>query len=1710
MKQKLIQKILFAAVYGVFLLGSISTHGQASGVFINWDREVGCQFFEDTRDPKDLFAAEISDSRCVRVCANSTVTYTLTGNNNVPINATWSAVGGAIIVYSGDSCTIQWGAAGNAASITFTLTTYTGQLITKSICFEKMEVPEASFIVYPFEPKNKTYTVCRNQIINFTNTSSPVNASGQDSFYWDFSDGSYSSAISPSHSFNEVRDYDVILQVTNGCGCTSKFVRTVHVIEADAINITCPTVVCEGQTATYSLPFEESKVCDKFEWLVYGGQPHLDLLTGQMVTPVSPNPITINQATGAATVTWATVDSSGFGYLTFYPNEECTIKCLQPTTIKIPVIQAHGTIVGDKTLCIDQQAIYKLPQWPATDFRWEVVENTTGNILVDVFPTDQRNEVVINPHQYGTFTLRATYVNTLLHCGGAAEIKFTVSPPIEISGPTELCQGSSGNYTTATGISTPWVLTDSSGTIVKQKSSSTTFSYTFNQPGTYVLTAGSKTSCPAFQRIIKINPVPQPPVAVVETVNAAGTTSFSIPTDVPVCPNAPYTYSIVQPDSNIVYTWTITNGVFLGPSTGPSVNVSFTGTTNPQLSVTATLNGCSSGPVVYNIVGQEIKAKINNATEEQICANSYGDYQVNQLISGPLTLYTEGESYNWSLSDPTLGSITEGQGTNKIKVLWNNVLDQTDATLYVVIKKCTLTTPLPSAPNVIQLPIKINPEPTLNLTSTSAISCTDQTVTFTAEPTVPITSGTVTWDFGNGLSVPGSLTGEQHTYGLSGVNQITHVTVTVTNPNGCSSISTASTNVAIAPGVVAIASLSSSTMSFCTISEINAMLTATTSQGATIQWHYVAFGQDMTITGSAGTGTTLTVNSSVGGFGYYYFVATDASGCSKSSNGITIFQHCTGSVACDYTPTPTIDNESYQTCDESGSGSGNLIHLVKNITPSPNPDFTGGTWFIFGPNVSLANSSITTFVPTAPGQYSTYYQAGFTNVHNQVCQFTSNVRIITVPYLPSFSYLPICDGNNRFTLYLTDTTQYFAGLTSSSIQYQYAPHGTNNWTTVTGNTIPNVGSGTYDIKITVSGSMGSITFGACEATLTTQQLSTIPPFTSISLPSNASCYDSAVNYILTPALTGANSYLWTFEPETANETTNTLPNPKRTYPTSGPKTVKVTVTNSSGCTLTLADSTTVIPLKCFNGTIKAVPETPVCKGQMVTLSYLPQNDACDVQNYIWMKGQDPIPNTNNAANIQVGSNGFYWVKVRSNLNCVYDTPNRITPTFMPVPSLKIYGPASVCLNDVVTLTAQTNASTIQWSLLGPNGPVYISTSNATTLSFSAYMQGTYTAHVKVTNTEGCFKEEDFTFTTNPAPDVPIISYEVHCANATPDQPYYHAVLTATSNNAAFFNWSNGGTGSEITVLQGGPIRVTALNGGCSSTAQIEVPKSPEDYIWVFPTGCVDFCRIDQNGTLLGPLQTLEGWAWMENGETVSSDDGLTLPYTITNVPESNGTYNLSITSGNCELTSGPLSFTTHGCDECQFTQLNLELKEVTSEPFCTYTVILNIQSPNAGDLTITVLGNSMIVSPNALYMEGTVGYSIPITMVPLSSFAGGTYTVELSGVFAGKICKRQLELHLPECGPKPNKANIEGKNPIFVLAPNPARDSVTMTYSDIASDSSVTVYDLLGRTMGTYSITGITGSMVINTQGYPKGVYIVMVTDANGSQWKQKLIIDTK
>lgn len=86
---------------------------------LTWDINVGCQLFSPPKPVEGqnpgLFIDDIQTTTCIRVCENSIVTYTLTGDLSGSQNVQWTVTGGTSGNVSSNTTTssipVTWGAA---------------------------------------------------------------------------------------------------------------------------------------------------------------------------------------------------------------------------------------------------------------------------------------------------------------------------------------------------------------------------------------------------------------------------------------------------------------------------------------------------------------------------------------------------------------------------------------------------------------------------------------------------------------------------------------------------------------------------------------------------------------------------------------------------------------------------------------------------------------------------------------------------------------------------------------------------------------------------------------------------------------------------------------------------------------------------------------------------------------------------------------------------------------------------------------------------------------------------------------------------------------------------------------------------------------------------------------------------------------------------------------------------------------------------------------------------------------------------------------------------------------------------------------------------------------------------------------------------------------------------------------------------------------
>ena len=634
--------------------------------------------------------------------------------------------------------------------------------------------------------------------------------------------------------------------------------------------------------------------------------------------------------------------------------------------------------------------------------------------------------------------------------------------------------------------------------------------------------------------------------------------------------------------------------------------------------------GCSSPFAVQNVTALTINAAISNTTSVvsviNACSNNYFTYNAINTTGG---IYNDPAStFEWSISPSTAGSITSGQGTATVEVLWNNVASPPNFNLVLVIKKCTVV-------KTINKAVKVSPLPSINITSNATV-CSGIPLEFTLNSSVPLDANTVImWNFGNGdtdsTTLPVNSISHSFNNG-SGANIGYTVTATIINANNCVGTLTASKNFVVTPGPNALASNSTIVNSFCLASQISAIFTASTTNNANVVWYKAGSSN------SVGNGTSLTVTPAMG-FGTYYFIAT-LNGCKTTSNNLYIMQDCGPLPPCTITPAPNVTFTAVNACGKltlTGTASGSPISVL----------FT-----IVGPGISLVkvpgNNGTHQYVVNQAnaGVYSLFYSVTYLDVNGAPCTISKPLTV-SVEYIPDFKMDATCSSNGNvysYNVQLTDTSNFLGTVTPSSRKFRYeiatniggvytvlAPWSTNqNFSFVRP-------PGTYYIRQSIQGSIGVDPKPICSKiqTLTLANMSTM----SINFLQPV-CYDEAVKFSVpfTSALNG-DIYLWTFETVANVLVTNTNPEPSRVFDTStagGVVNVTVTVTNKYGCTKTMSTPVN-IPARCLSGTIISTPaNATACKGSAVQLSYSPGNLPSECHStslsYIWLKDNLPIAN----------------------------------------------------------------------------------------------------------------------------------------------------------------------------------------------------------------------------------------------------------------------------------------------------------------------------------------------------------------------------------------------------------------------------------------------------------------------------------------------------
>jgi len=1399
--------------------------------YITSDVLLGCQPLQEDTTKND---PRFDEEHCQLVCAHSTVTYTVHGSAGSSF--IWNAPGAVSISSSGTTCTITWGDPGYG-QVHVTETTAAGCEAESSFCVEIVERPTAMFSPQPIIDVDPI-TICLDGEVVLMDESTGSASSPIVNWHWDWGDGhetttSPGGAASPvSHQYTTFGDFVITLTVTNACGCTSTYTRKVRVQQDKAPKIACPRVVCEKEKTSYTI----DKPCEGNNWDIIGG--HITYSSSSRVD-----------------VIWDAVDpNTGFGYIMY---KTCA-PCVMTVTEEVPVILSNPIIQGPVSVCLGEQYVYRLPKWPTTDFNWNIV---SGPGIIE--PTDQRNETALRVTGTGTIILHVGFRNTVLGCGGEATITINVNPKATISGDDLFCQGDTRTYNVG-GAAADWILTDASGAVITTASTlaGTPFSYTFSTPGTYRLSATGSSFCPPEDFFIKVVGTPAPADAITGPARA--------------CPGIPVRYEAINPIAGTTYEWSTPSGSVDAP-VGDYSYLTFSSlpATIQVVRVTTDEAHCTSTPITKTVL--EPVPPFTISGEDEPCHSTEEDYTAS---------YTEGDSYEWYLSDPDRGSVVGSDGPHAT-ILWNVPDPMTGAfvTIYVKVMKCGM-------PHIESYDVFVKGTPEITaITLASDTVCSGAPVVINVTTTYEVNNTSTTgytWQWGDGpgvftagfptVATPPSTYQFSHIYYTDGMNSAVAFTpsITIKNPNGCTGTVTATApTVTVMPRPVAWIS-PAGTITHCGTGW-SETLTATVTTGIGGSNFF-----DWLVPPLATDPGNTPINPYANQYGTYSVVVTnDVFGCADTAS-TSISENCGPGSGCPAPPTIVLSpNPNFGDCGD--------IEVTATVTGPPAA--TGYTWLL-SPGVSLATPAPTATTLHAKAEVAGVYPITYRVFYDPGCYFDKSINV-TVPYVADLRSEISCNqagGNYTITLY--DHSTVYPAYSISSRQY-YGPGGLISSGGLSATTTQ-AGGTTVTYYQVISGSG----MAACTSavTITTPYF----PTTSITVTSelDMGCVkDYVFEFTHTSTPTSGLGFWWDFDDLTYN--TNEGPTIGKVYNSALIWHPFIKVTDEYGCYAT-ASTTIEVEENPYHGKL-TTSGSPVCQGSLVNLYYNSTDfPATYPTDFVWYEQATPIATTSGAPyEITTGTPGGYWVEGIGNYGCKVKT-DMVPVIINQIPTLAIAGNANQCVNQLFVLTTQNYGASYTYSWSGPGA-----TGTGPSITLTHSTAGTYTYTVTITDVAtGCQSTSpSFTVTVFTPPAPPVLS-----ASVLTCQPYL-LELTATGA-AGTYNWSNGGLGPVITTPHGGPYQVTLTDlQGCRVESSFIAPVSPEEYLWVFPTGC--FCKVQvQLPYLIGPIVPFDYWAWLNNGAVDVSGSGLVPNYYIT----PGRVYNLTLDNGWCQVTSGDMYYESDTCN----------------------------------------------------------------------------------------------------------------------------------------------------------------------------------------------------
>ena len=553
------------------------------------------------------------------------------------------------------------------------------------------------------------------------------------------------------------------------------------------------------------------------------------------------------------------------------------------------------------------------------------------------------------------------------------------------------------------------------------------------------------------------------------------------------------------------------------------------------------------------------------------------------------------------------------------------------------------------------------------------------------------------WDFGNGNTATTRVAST--TYAIAGTYTIK---LTITNSNGCTqTFIFSATPVTVFPTPVANFTNTTECMGVTTTFNSTSSTVAT---GNITGWSW-NFGNPT----SAGNNTSNVQNpthlfTTSGTYTVILTVTTDAG--------------CTNTVTKQVTvnPLPLVSfNSSLNTACAGSTITFNSTSTITSGTFNYGWRVSDNTGvFNYGVGQISSNASLVQTFATA----GTYVVREYATSGSGCIDSASKTIIINANPTATIVVNP---ASNQICIYESVTLSSTGSLAGSGVIAGYAwSFGDGSSSTAANPAAKTYASpGTYTVSLTITNSNG--------CTNTTSKTITVNPKPVVNFNASNVCYGYTMNFTDASTTSTGSSFAWTFG-DLASGVLNTsaTQNTSHDFTTAGTYSVKLVVTNASGCKDSVTKSVTVWPRP-----VAAFVADTVCEGSATTFTNL-STIASGSMSYLWYFGDAANTTSITPSPIFTYAPGIYSVKlvVTSAFGCIDSVRKSILVKANPKPKFVV---ANACLRDAITLDTAGSNSTSKTTIIINYGDGSALTAS---LSHVYAMSGTYTINLTMAE-NGC-------------------------------------------------------------------------------------------------------------------------------------------------------------------------------------------------------------------------------------------------------------------------------------------------------------------------------------------------------------------------------------